>query len=119
MNKDSISKLIYLYLKHLICLRNNKFHVIAPGCLHEPKTEMLEWLMYKTPNDILKTLTKEISTICNLKDKSSISPSELEDIVLKKFSGKHDLIRKYSAALQVSPKGFLSLIIVLEQLFIY
>lgn len=79
---------------------NNKFHVIAPGCLHEPNTEMLEWLIYKTPNDILKALTKEVSTICNLREKASVSPSELEDIVLKKFSGKYDLIKKYSAALQ-------------------
>lgn len=77
----------------------NNFDLLLPGCLHEPRIPMFEWLFQYSPADILKGLSKELCKILSIEEKCFL-PLELEKIIKENFAQNNGLIKKHSGFLQ-------------------
>ncbi|XP_073993855.1 sec1 family domain-containing protein 2-like isoform X1 [Rhodnius prolixus] len=79
----------------------NDFTFIAPGCLHEPPSNIFELLINKNVKNILLELYTRLAKASNInKIPQSVTVDELESLILKNFKKKYERIQACSDTIQ-------------------
>uniref|UniRef100_A0A069DZE7 Putative sec1 family domain protein n=1 Tax=Panstrongylus megistus TaxID=65343 RepID=A0A069DZE7_9HEMI len=81
----------------------NDYTFIAPGCLHEPPSNIFELLINKNVKDIVLELYKRLAKASNIsKIPPSVTMTELESLILKNFQKNYEKIQASSETIQAS-----------------